>query len=372
MPKNRIGFTQFRSNLPGGRHANEITMRAMVVNADGTNAREVAAGLVNEPNSWTQFAGWSPDGKLAIVTRGWEDPANAQWEEEHKQFRHTTGGWKLDVFLVGIDTDKADNLTAVDRVSDYNHGLFFWPSDPSKLGFTALIGGQGHPIRMDRDGRNKVDLTKGSKEFTYGFNASKDGKKVAYHKNYRIFIADADGANAKLIETGNPFNFTPKWSPDDKFLLFVSGEHYNCHPHIVAADGTGLKKLADRNGYPGFIAFLDVFDYHNGSSDIPEWSADGASIFYTKKMDDRVELFQVSLDGTSRQLTASKPGTLYYHPTPSADGQWLLIGAKKDGARNLYIRNLKSDAEAAITNLTRGQGAMWPHWQPRALPRQSR
>jgi hypothetical protein len=28
-----------------------------------------------------------------------------------------------------------------------------------------------------------------------------------------------------------------------------SGEQYDCHPHVVNADGTGRKKLASRNGY---------------------------------------------------------------------------------------------------------------------------
>jgi predicted pyridoxine 5'-phosphate oxidase superfamily flavin-nucleotide-binding protein len=66
-----IGFTAFRTNLPGGRLANEATMRASVIQADGTHRREIAAELADGPNAWTQFAGWSPDGKMAIVLRGW-------------------------------------------------------------------------------------------------------------------------------------------------------------------------------------------------------------------------------------------------------------------------------------------------------------
>ena len=137
---------------------------------------------------------------------------------------------------------------------------------------------------MDRDGRNKQDLTKGSREFAYGFNASKDGRRIAYHKSYQVYVADADGSNARHIPTGHPFNFAPQWSPDGRHLLFVSGEHYNCHPYVANADGTGLRKLADRNGYRGVIEFLDVPDFHSGSSDIPAWSADGTSIFYTARV----------------------------------------------------------------------------------------
>src|SRR5262249_48838358 len=155
-------------------------------------------------------------GRQAIIGRGWESPANARWEEEHKEFRFTADGYLHDMNLVDLDTGKATNVTAVDRVSFYNTGLFFWPGDSTKLGFQALIGGDSHPFRMDRDGRNKRDLTKDSKEFAYGFSASPDGRRIAYHKSYQVFVADADGSNARQIPTGQPFNFVPQWSSDGR------------------------------------------------------------------------------------------------------------------------------------------------------------
>jgi hypothetical protein len=203
-----IGYTELNTNLTGGRHANIITMRAVVSRADGTDRRLVAEELVREPNSWTQFAGWSPDGRLAIIGRGWEDPENGRWEEEHKQFRHTAAGWLYDMFLVNLATGANTNVTAVDRVSFYNTGLFFWPGDPTKLGFQAIVDGNSHPFQMDRDGKNKRDLTKDSQEFAYGFSGSPDGRRIAYHKSYQVYVADADGSNAHKISTGQPFRIT--------------------------------------------------------------------------------------------------------------------------------------------------------------------
>jgi len=257
-----------------------------------------------------------------------------------------------------------DNVTATERVSFYNGGLFFWPGDPSKLGFTALIDGNSHPFRMDRDGHNKTDLTRGAKEFTYGFSGSPDGRRIAYHKDYQVFVADADGSNAVKIETGHPFNFAPAWSPDGQWLLFVSGEHFDCHPYLVRADGTALKKLADRGGYRGIVEFLDVPDFHSGSSDTPVWAPDGQRVFFTAKVGSNVEIFSVQRDGTPEQLTTSREGTLHYHPQPSADGAWLLYGAKTDGVRQLFVMRLADREKKQITKLTKGHAAMWPHWQP--------
>lgn len=363
-PTRLIGYTELATNLTGGRHANVRTMRAMVLKAEGRETRELAKNLIDQPDSWTQFAGWSPDGKTAVIARGWQSPENAEIEERQQSFHFAPEGWSLDSNLVDLASGQTLNVTGVDRVSFYNGGLFFWPGDSSKLGFTALVDGNSHPFRMDADGHNKVDLTSGSNEFTYGFQSAPNGGRIAYHKNYQVYIADADGKNAMHIETGQPFNFGPSWSSDGKWILFVSGDHYNCHPHVVRADGSGLKKLADRKGYRGVIEFLDVPDFHGGSSDVPVWSVDAKQIYYTAKVDSNVELFSVDLEGKIQQLTKSTGGTVHYHPTPSPDGKWLLYGSKRSGVRQLFLRRLADGQETCITDLGPGRAAMWPHWQP--------
>lgn len=367
LVKSLIGYTELQTNLPGGRHANVRTMRAMVSQIDGSNRAEVAPPLVDDPNAWTQFAGWSPSGAEAIVARGWQDPENAEWEETNRTFRMEPGNWMLDSFLVSMTGNESRNVTAVDRVSHYNGGLFFLP-DRRTLGFTALMNGISKPYLMDLDGRNKRDVSGDGSGFAYGYSSSPDGKIISYHENYQIFIANADGTNKQHIPTGNPFNFGPTWSPDGQWLLFVSGEHGHSNPYIVRRDGQDLRKLADQNSYQGWILFLDVDDFHQGSSDTPVWSADGQSVFFTIKTATTTELCQVDLKGKSTQLTTSPEGTLHYHPKPSNDGNWLLYGSMRNGVRQLFVRNLRTQAEQQITRLSKGRGAMWPHWHPVQLP----
>ena len=358
-----IGYTTFRTNLPGGRHFNVRTNRAAIITVDGSGHRMVAEQLVDDPHAWTQFAGWSPDGNQAIVCRGWQDPLNAEWEEENKVFRMLPGKWQLDCCLVELSGGELANVTAVERISHYNGGVFFLPNGRG-LGFTALIDGVSKPFVMDLDGRNKRDVSDKDAGFTYGYSASPDGELISYHENYQVYIANADGSEKRHIQTNNPFDFAPSWSSDGEWLLFVSGVHEHWNPHIVRRDGTGLRKLADLGSYQGWISFLDVPDFHNGSSDIPVWSADGRSVYYTAQVADNVELFQVTLDGTVAQLTHSDPGTLHYHIKPSADGRRLLYGSKRHGVRNLFVMDLAVGTEVPLTNVTRGHGAMWPHWQP--------
>jgi len=123
-------------------------------------------------------------------------------------------------------------------------------------------------------------------------------------------------------------------------------------------------KLADRGGYRGVVEFLDVPDFHGGSSDVPVWSADSRWVYYTAQVDEAVELMRASLTGESEQLTHSQPGALHYHPTVSPDGEWLAFGSTRDGKRQLYVARSDGADARPITQVDEGYGAMWAHWQP--------
>lgn len=366
----QIGYVEYRTDLPG-RHANCATMRAYVVNADGSGRRELAHELVRDENTWNQFTGWSPDGRTAIIGNGYNTPENAAWEEANQTFRMTEG-WHYDCYLLDMATGKTTNVSAPERMSDYNSALSYWPGNPNKLLGSALVKGINHPVSMDLDGHNKRDLTGTAAGFAYGVQVSPDGARITYHEDYQVYIANADGSDRQHIDTGNSFNFMPKWSPDGQWLEFLSGEHYSCSPYLVRSDGTGLRKLADRNGYEGVVPIIDVPDFHGGSSDWPLWSPIGGIVYYTAKVGQCVELMQVTLDGAVTQLTASTtPGTLNYLPTPSPDGKWLLFGSNASGARQLYVMPAGGGPAQAITNVPPGSGAMFGIWNPVPLPESS-
>ncbi|NIP95776.1 MAG: hypothetical protein GWO24_21000, partial [Akkermansiaceae bacterium] len=94
-------------------------------------------------------------------------------------------------------------------------------------------------------------------------------------------------------------------------------------------------------------------------SDTPVWSADGKLIYYTARVGDGIELFQVDLAGESKRLTHSPAATSHYHPKPTRDGKWLIYGSKRKGARNVFARELKSGTERQLTHLKPGHAAMW-------------
>jgi len=360
-PTTFIGYTESRNDLPEGQFANNVTKRACLVRADGSGRYVLAKELIKDQFSWTQFGGWSPDGRQAVVLSAWESPENAAWEREHQTFRMTEG-WLVDTCLMDLASGVTTNVSAVDRVSIYNTASF--TPDGRQILMTSLIGGISKPFIMDVDGRNKRDVSSGGAGFTYGVSPSPDSHHIAYHEDYQIYVSRADGSEKRHIHTGNPFNFVPQWSPDGQWLMFVSGEHYNCHPHLVRKDGTGLHKLADRGGYQGVVEVLKHPDFHSASSDLPVWSRDGKSIYYTAKVGESIELMQVDLTGSVRQLTHSSPATRHYHPNVSPDGQWILFGSDRSGTMQLYVAGSDGADAQPITNVAEGYCAMHGHWQP--------
>lgn len=74
-PDYSIGYTVHRTDLPG-YFANRVTSRAFVVRGDGSGTTELAPELASKPHQYTQFGGWSPDGRQAILYQTWQSPEN--------------------------------------------------------------------------------------------------------------------------------------------------------------------------------------------------------------------------------------------------------------------------------------------------------
>lgn len=359
-----LGYTDTRCDDPRGQFYNWRTQRAMVIRADGSGRREIGAAAITDENTWTYLVGWWPDGR-AVIGVAWESPENYVWERAHQSFRTTEGNWRLDCGLLDPGTGRFVNLTAVERVSNYNPGLAPWPGDPGRATFAPVINGIQHPYVMDADGRHKRDLSSGPEGFTYAASVSPDGRHIAYNKDYLVYIANQDGSNPRRVDENpaHPFQFIPKWSPDGRWLLFLAGEHYDCHPHLVRADGTGLRQLADRGGYRGTFEPLQHPDFHSDGSDLPVWSPDSRWVYYTAKIGEAVELMRVSVEGAAEQLTRSEPGAEHYYPEVSPDGQLVAFGVRRNGAAALLIADADGRNSRPITLPTPDHVQTYPHWQ---------
>lgn len=351
-----LGYTKYRSDLV--RRDCVRSRRAHVIRADGSGRGELAPQLAAEPNCSTEVVGWSPDGGQAIIHANWQSDENAAYEEEHRRLR-LDEGFRVDCCLVDMASGEVRNLTAVERVSNYNAALRF-QADGARLQFVAVMApGDERLYTMALDGTDK----RASSLDACGLSISGDGTRVAHSQGYQIHLADADGGNAMQVQTGLPYNHQPLWSPDGQWVLFVAGEMNNSHPHVVRRDGTGLRQVGDLNGHEGWASDYDTPDYRRSSGDYPCWSHDSRWIYYAARAGEAVELLRTSLGGETEQLTHSPAGTTTHSPTSSPDGKWLAFGSDATGARQLYVARPDGGDSRQLTHLAPGHAAKFFYWQ---------
>ena len=100
-----------------------------------------------------------------------------------------------------------------------------------------------------------------------------------------------------------------------------------------------------------------------GGNRYPKWSPDGSRIVFASTRDGNFEVYVMNADGSGQtRLTTS--ATPDYDPAFSPDGT-LLAWSAADGGGDNQIFTMSSTGGPA-TQLTFGEGAFQPDWQPLA------
>ncbi len=79
---------------------------------------------------------------------------------------------------------------------------------------------------------------------------SPDNKKVVFTAFQKIWVANADGTNARRLTILDTSEFQPRWSPDGSKIAFTTFSQEAGHLYVVSADGGTPKALTeDANAY---------------------------------------------------------------------------------------------------------------------------
>ncbi len=98
---------------------------------------------------------------------------------------------------------------------------------------------------------------------------SPDGKKMAFRRmvgesNSEVFLANADGSEARNLTHDPAFDGWPAWSPDGTKIAFASNRRGSYEIYIMNADGSGVVKVAN----------------NEGRATAPQWTKDGKNLFF--------------------------------------------------------------------------------------------
>jgi Tol biopolymer transport system component len=83
--------------------------------------------------------------------------------------------------------------------------------------------------------------------------------------NSDVFVADADGSNAKNLTNHPAFDGWPAWSPDGTQIAFASNRRSSYQIFAMNADGSQVRLIANTEG----------------RATAPKWSPDGKTILFT-------------------------------------------------------------------------------------------
>ena len=173
---------------------------------------------------------------------------------------------------------------------------------------------------------------------------SETGKKTQRFK--KLAIMDQDGANVKYLTLGNELVLTPRFSPKNQLVTYLS--YFRNLPRVYLLDiETGVQEVV--GDFPG-MTFAPRFS-PDGKKIIMSFAKDGNSDIYTMDLNSRV--VERITDHTSIDTS----------PSYSPDGKYICFNSDRSGLQQIYV--MRSDG-SNVKRITFGKGLYGtPVWSPR-------
>jgi len=170
------------------------------------------------------------------------------------------------------------------------------------------------------------------------------GPKTERYK--KLAIMDQDGSNVKYLTLGNELVLTPRFSPKNQLVTYLS--YFRNLPRVYLLDiETGVQEVV--GDFPG-MTFAPRFS-PDGKKIIMSFAKDGNSDIYTMNLKTRV--VEKITDHTSIDTS----------PSYSPDGKYICFNSDRSGLQQIYV--MRSDG-SNVKRITFGKGLYGtPVWSPR-------
>ncbi len=171
--------------------------------------------------------------KQLTNTKGYDAEGTLSTDGKKMIFTSVRNG-DLDLYIMDLKTYKVKQIT---NTLGYDGGAWFSP-DGKKIVWRAS--------------RPKTD------------SSIKEYKDLLAHgivapTQMEVFIANADGTDAKQITNLGQANWAPNFTPDGKHIIFCSNHEYKrgfpFNMYLINLDGTGLEKISRDKGFDAFPMF---------------------------------------------------------------------------------------------------------------------
>ena len=132
-------------------------------------------------------------------------------------------------------------------------------------------------------------------------------------RNQAIYLADAEGANAKVLASHAAYNWNASFSADGKWVVFTSMRAGSADLFRVHLDGSGLERLTDSPAFDDQAAF----------------SPDGGSIAFVSSRSGQADIWILNLK-TRKLVNLTNHPEGDFRPAWSPDGRWIAFSSDRD------------------------------------------
>ena len=230
---------------------------------------------------------------------------------------------------------------------------------------------------IDADGGNEQRLTDNNFGFAGIPTYSKDGEKIYFSDNRKIYVMNSDMTGKKVLaESSNHLYFAPQISPDGEYILFdILMDKENGKVLKMRSDGSDLEILIHMpSGRPSFspdgkkITFMSntsgqiyIANADGTNSKMlteethenfdPYFTPDGQYIVYNKIIDeDTIDIYSVAVDGSDEKMMFETPGKVYGSHI-SHNGKLVTFAAETILGSAIYTANIDGSQMKKITGM---------------------
>lgn len=162
----------------------------------------------------------------------------------------------------------------------------------------------------------------------------------------RLAIMDQDGANHRFLTNGQSIVLTPRFSPDERRIAYMS--YQNDKPSLYVYDlANGTQRLLVTNVSLAFA---------------PRFSPDGRWILFTMSVAGNADVYRIAASGGTPQRLTNAPG-IDTGGSYSPDGSKIVFESDRSGSQQLYVMNADGSNQQRIS--FGGGRYATPAWSPR-------
>ena len=235
-----------------------------------------------------------------------------------------------------------------------------WSTD-GRIAFTSdHVDGKWEVFFLYPDRPLPVQLTSwGADSWSLGW--SPDGKYLTFVSNVtqdeEIYLISADGGTpVNLTQSPDANDFLPVWSPDGQQIMFVSNREggINLDIYVMNFDGPELTRLTTSQA----------------RDTSPNWSPDGSKIAFVSDRESNFEVYVMGYpEGTETNggipIRLTNTAEYEWSPTWSPDGHYIAFTSLRDNNNENYQVYIMAPDGSNQTRVTNDNGDdIIPRWWP--------